>query len=98
MDEPLPGFDHAPPTPQLPFANWIVPRSSRVQMGDVIVWGEHAHQLLSPLPPGDDGFTAVVEQGQIWMERAQLAQWIADIEVWLGHRLTAGRPWPEPPS
>lgn len=78
-------------------ATWILPRHI-ARVGDVVVWGEHAHQLLAPVGSEEPGAQAVHQQAQLFMEPEELAQWLSSIELWLGFRLDGTRPWPVPPG
>jgi len=98
LDEPLPGFAHAPPAPQQLFAPWVLPRTLDPQPGDVLVWGEHAHQLLAPCGPDDPAVDALVQQTMLWVEPDEAVAWLQQVAVWLGRLLTPGRDWPLPPD
>lgn len=97
IDEPLPGFSHAPPTPQQIFAPWVLPRALTPRAGDVITWGEYAHQLLAQCGPDDPAVEQLAQQTLLWHEPAEAAAWLQEIEVWLGRLLESGRDWPLPP-
>ena len=96
IDEPLDGYAHAPPTPQLPLASWVIPRSIGARVGDVVAWAEHAHRLLAPCPPDDAAVDALWQQVSLWMEPDDARAWMAGVEVWLGMRIESGREWPTP--
>lgn len=98
IGEPLPAFEHAPPMPDLPLAPWVLPADPAPRVGDVVVVGELAHQLLTRCPPDDVAVTQLVEQTLLFHPAEDAAAWLAQVEVWLGRRLDPDREWPLPPT
>ncbi|MEO1060863.1 MAG: hypothetical protein AAFZ07_05550 [Actinomycetota bacterium] len=96
VGEPLPPFEHAPPTPTLQFAPWVLPRELEPAAFDVVVVGELAHQLLGPCADDDPAVTQLVEQTLLFHPADEVAAWLAGVEVWIGRRLDPDRPWPTP--
>ncbi|MEM9713885.1 MAG: hypothetical protein AAGA17_16825, partial [Actinomycetota bacterium] len=62
LGEPLPAFDHAPPTPTLQLAPWVLPAELGPQAFDVVVVGELAHQLLGRCEPDDVAVQQLAQQ------------------------------------
>lgn len=98
VGDPLPAFAHAPPSPELALAPWVLPADPAPRSGDVVVVAEISHQLLAPCPPDDVAVTRLVEQTLLFHPPEAAAVWLAGVEVWLGRRLEPGRAWPLPPA
>jgi hypothetical protein len=98
VGDPLPAFEHAPPTPQLPFAPWVLPRALAPRAFDVVVVGETAHQLLARCADDDVAVESLAAQSMLFYEPHEVMRWLTGIEVWLGRRLEPDRPWPPPPA
>lgn len=96
IGEPLPAFRHAPPTPSLPLAPWVLPTELGPRAFDVVVVGELAHQLLARCEADDPAVTQLVEQTLLFHPVDEARAWLAAVEVWLGRRLDPDRPWPTP--
>jgi hypothetical protein len=96
IGEPLPAFEHAPPTPQLLLAPWVLPRDLEVEALDVVVVGELAHQLVGRCTPDDPAVQQLAQQTMLFHGAEAAATWLSQVEVWMGHRRDPGRPWLTP--
>lgn len=94
VGEQLPPFPHAPPRPQVPIAPWVLPRDLEPASFDVVVVGELAHQLITRCEGDDPIVMELAEQTAVLHGVEATRAWLAEVEVWLGHRLEPGRPWP----
>ncbi len=98
VGEPLPPFAHAPPSPSLLIAPWILPKELAPRPYDVIVVGELAHQLMARCPEDDQAYLDLAQQTMLFQDPDVVMAWLAEIELWIGRRLDQQRPWPEPPA
>ncbi len=98
VGEPLPPFQHAPPSPQQPIAPWVLPGDLEPRAFDVVVVGELSHQLLERCGEDDIAYQQLVQQTLLFAEPADAWAWLASIEVWFGRKLSPDRDWPTPPA
>lgn len=97
VGDPLPAFEHAPPTPQLPFAPWVLPIELGAAAYDVVVVGEIAHQLMIRCAEDDEVFEQLANQAMLFFEMHEVMRWLTEVEVWMGRRLDPTQPWSPPP-
>lgn len=97
VGEPLPPFQHAPPSPQLAIAPWVLPRDPAPRPFDVVVVGELCHQLLDRAGEEDPAYLQLIDQTLLFADAADAWAWLGSIEVWFGRRLSPDRAWPTPP-
>lgn len=87
VGDPLPPFDHAPPSPNREMAPWILPRELATRPGDLVVIGEVAHRMLAPMPPDDPAVQDLWDQTALLHGVEATRAWFAEVEVWLGMKL-----------
>ena len=98
IGDPLPAFEHAPPTPTLPFAPWVLPIELGAAAYDVVVVGEIAHQLMIRCAEDDEVFEQLANQSMMFFELHEVMRWLTEVEVWMGRRLDPAQPWSPPPA
>lgn len=90
IGEPLPAWDHVPPRPNQPINVWVLPKGEGYESGDVVAFGETGHRLLSLVPNDDAAWSEVIDAALLRYPEAEVRQWAAEIELWLGMRLSGG--------
>jgi len=88
VGEPLPIWDHVPPRPNQPINVWVVPSGEGYQAGDVVVFGELGHRLLSLVPHDDEAWSQVVNAALAVHPPNHVREWAAGIELWVGVKLS----------
>lgn len=87
IGDALPAWDHVPPRPNQPINVWVLPRGEGYDPGDVLVFGEIGHRLLSRVPPDDVAWQEVIGAASLRYPDKEVRVWLSQIELWLGLRV-----------
>jgi len=87
----LPVWAHVPPRPNQSLNVWVLPKGEGYAARDMIVFGETAHRLLSPVPPGDVAWNDTIDAALALHSPADVREWVTHIELWLA--LRQDKPW-----
>lgn len=87
IGDALPAWDHVPPRPNQPINVWVLPRGEGYAAGDMLVFGETGHRLLSLVPPDDVAWQEVIDAAAVRYTADDVRAWASQIELWLGLRV-----------
>jgi len=91
IGDSLPVWDHVPPRPNQQINVWVLPNTEGYEAGDVLVFGETGHRLLTLVHADDVAWDNVIESALAVHPPQHVREWSNQIELWLGMRLASWR-------